>query len=338
MGAAHRHWLTIGGGLLLVAPLWGALRLALELSGNAAWLGADADLRQTGAIIAVLLDPPGWAIALLLAMALLLFYCDARLWQSTPEPILAFARKPVIARGRKTGLERGHIGRRDQNGALQPTLPPTAIQYPRALRAPGGDRPRAAGPAPVVTLTAPDFLTNDLPFDTSDRGFISTASLFERSATKDNDIGFRSAASLLNRDKGLSRAEAALFPPAVGIFRHLSNEDLRQHTASMAQALRLFEQKFSDNDNEKHGTAVTPARHGYHPNAVELAAEILHRVGRIPIPKDDISVIGGAIVLQMGGPMGAWPFNSAANFLEFISAKLVERNDVLRSPIILHAQ
>ncbi len=95
----------------------------------------------------------------------------------------------------------------------------------------------------------------------------------------------------------------------------------------MAQALRLLEQRFFESDNEAAGAAAPPGQHGYHPKAVELAAEILHRVGRIPIPKDNISVIGGAIVLQMGRPIGAWPFNSAANFLDFISGKLGEWKD-----------
>jgi hypothetical protein len=315
MGWTQRHGLTIGGAFLLLAPLWGALRYALELSGHAAFVQSIAYPGTTGAIVAMVLDPPGWAIALLIAIALLLFFFDTHLWQEMPEPATPIARRPTPS-ARKRAIER--IVRRDNNGArsLQPT---TTIKYPRAMRASSADKARGSSPSSSLMLRLPDFLADGLPLGNSDPGFVSTAALLERPAVKVSDIGFRSTSSLLDPDAEATRAEAALFPPPVGIFRHLSNDDLKQHTASMAQALRLFEQRFSENDNDSPGTAVF---HGYHPNAVELAAEILQRVGRIPIPKDDVAVIGGAIVLQMGGPMGAWPFNSAANFLEFISGKL----------------
>lgn len=347
MGWARRHWLGIGGGLLLLEPLWRAVRSALELSGNGTFLDQRLGYPgPLGAISAVLLDPPGWSIALLIAVGMLLFYWDARHWHWAPRQVSPFARNPAMGNVRKGAIERGNVVRRDHSGAQQAIQRPTTIKYPRALRVPGANKVRAPGvntasigiPVPAGTFEGRALLRNDFGFDSADSGFYPTAALFEKRAVKANDIGLRSTDSLLKQDKELTRSEAALFPPATGIFRHLSNDDLRQHTVSMAQALRLLEQRFSENDNEAAGAHAPHAQHGYHPKAVELAAEILHRIGRIPIPKDNISVIGGAIVLQMGRPLGAWPFNSAANFLDFISGKLGEWKDTPRAANILQAR
>ena len=330
---------------MLLEPIWRAVRAILELSGNAVFLGEKiANPQAMGAVIAVLLDPPEWSIALLIAVGLVFFGLDAPRWHRARRQVSPFGRNPVIGNVRKGAIERGNVVRRDHSATQQAIQRPT-IKYPRALRAPGANRVRAASantastiiPPPAGPLETRDLLGNNIGFHSADIGFYPTAALLEKRAVKANDIGLHSTGSLLKHENAFTKSEAAVFPPATGIFRHLSNDDLRQHTISMAQALRLLEQRFSENDNEAGATALH-AQHGYHPKAVELAAEILHRVGRIPIPKDNISVIGGAIVLQLGRPVGAWPFNSAANFLDFISGKLGEWKDTPRAANILQAK
>jgi hypothetical protein len=317
----------------------------LELSGNTAFLGEKiANPQGMGALVAVLLDPPEWLTALLIAVGLVFFGLDAPRSHRARRQVSPFDRNPGIVR--KGAIGRGNVVRRDHSATQQAIQRPTAIKYPRALRAPGANKVRAASadtasiiiPPPASPLETRDLLGNDIGFHSADIGFYPTAALLEKRAVKADDIGLHSTGSLLKYDNAFTKSEAAVFPPATGIFRHLSNDDLRQHTISMAQALRLLEQRFSESDKEAAGAAALPAQHGYHPKAVELAAEILHRVGRIPIPRDNISVIGGAIVLQLGRPIGAWPFNSAANFLDFISGKLGEWKDAPGGANILRAK